>query len=90
MIAAFDNLTHNLIKYMCQNKRVEMRRGSSLKRTINCREKDCKWVCYLTMIGKIYKFLKNESMITSAHSNWLIMFHKGKDEHLEITNKLIL
>lgn len=69
---------------MCPNPRVEMRRGTSLKRTIYCRDKPCDWIAYLTMIGRIYRYRKSEDRITSQQSHWLLMFHKEKKDHYEL------
>lgn len=75
---------------MCPNLRVLMRRGNSLKKSIQCREKDCKWNAYLTLVGRIHRYRRNEAALTTSHSHWLLMFHKGIQEHLEIRDVKLL
>jgi hypothetical protein len=82
-MAAFDLLEDRIIKYLMPHKKTEMRKGKSLKKAFCCREKECSAKVYLTLIGRVNRFLKKEYVITNEFNYWLMQFHKGAANHKE-------
>jgi hypothetical protein len=76
-MAAIDHLEKTIIRYLMPHNRPEMRKGRALKKCFSCREKDCLAKLYLTLIGRVNRFLKNEALITKEFSHWFVQFHKN-------------
>jgi hypothetical protein len=89
-MAAFQHLDQTIVRYLCPNRKDTFKRDESLLKTIYCREKDCKFLVKLLLIGKVVKFKNCEYKITRGFGHWLIEFRKSQCSHLTLINKNLL
>jgi hypothetical protein len=75
---------------MIPNPRDKYKRDGSMKKTIYCREKDCKFLIKLLLIGKIVRIKDKHIKMHKNFSYWLMELRKSQCGHQTLRNKNLL